>query len=93
MPTRRTALQGALALSAAALTPAWGDSPVAKTKHGRVRGATNEGILVFKGVRYGADTGPTRFMAPQAPAAWRKTIDALQYGAASPQTSGSESSS
>jgi len=90
MPTRRTALQGALVLSAAALSPAWGTAPVAKTKHGRVRGYANDGVLVFKGVRYGADTGPTRFLAPRTPATWRKTLDALQYGAASPQTSRNE---
>lgn len=93
MPTRRTALQGALILSAAALSPAWGGSPVAKTKHGRVRGAVDQGILVFKGVRYGADTGPTRFMPPKPPTAWRKTVDALQYGPASPQTSTNETAS
>jgi para-nitrobenzyl esterase len=93
MPTRRTALQGALALSAAALSNAWGGAPVAKTKHGRVRGYVNDGIAVFKGVRYGADTGPTRFMPPRPPTPWRKTIGALQYGPASPQGSINETTS
>ncbi len=43
------------------------------------------GILVFRGVRYGADTGPRRFQPPQPPAPWSGIVPALEYGAASPQ--------
>ena len=37
-------------------------APLARTNHGPVRGYLDNGIKVFKGVRYGADTGPRRFM-------------------------------
>ena len=47
------------------------DSPVARTRHGPVRGYLDSGIQVFKGVRYGADTGlhllPQLASAPPAP--------------------------
>lgn len=81
--TRRAAVAAALAFSAA---PAMGaTSPVARTAHGRVRGYVDEGILAFRGVRYGADTGPRRFQPPKPPAPWRGVLPALEYGAASPQ--------
>ncbi|VXB83077.1 carboxylesterase/lipase family protein [Massilia sp. 9I] len=62
-------------------------SPVAMTRHGRVRGYRDDGIQVFKGVRYGADTAARRFMAPVAPLAWDGVRDALEHGASSPQSS------
>lgn len=65
-----------------------GKGPVVKTVAGRVRGQTlANGIHAFKGVRYGADTGPRRFMAPVPPAPWTDIADATAYGAASPQGS------
>lgn len=72
---------GALASPASAQP----NAPVVRTTHGRVRGATQNGVHVFKGVRYGADTAPRRFQAPLAPARWSGVQDALTYGAASPQ--------
>ena len=42
-------------------------APVAVTAHGPVRGYRDGGVLVFKGVRYGADTGPRRFDLPAPP--------------------------
>jgi para-nitrobenzyl esterase len=60
-------------------------SPIARTRHGPVRGAVEDGILVFRGVRYGADTGPRRFWPPAPPTAWTKPREALRYGAAAPQ--------
>jgi para-nitrobenzyl esterase len=66
---------------------AWGaEAPVARTRHGPVRGYLDRGISVFKGVRYGADTGPRRFQPPMAPAPWSEVRDATAYGAASPQS-------
>ena len=50
-----------------------------------MRGYLDGGIKVFKGVRYGADTGPRRFQPPVAPTAWREVREAKTYGAASPQ--------
>lgn len=60
-------------------------SPVARTRHGPVRGFADDGILVFKGVRYGADTAPQRFQPPLPPTPWREVAPALEYGPASPQ--------
>ena len=68
-----------------------GESPVAATKWGQVRGYTDNGIQVFKGIRYGADTGQRRFGPPLPPEKWTDIRDAIAYGAASPQGSrGSE---
>jgi para-nitrobenzyl esterase len=63
------------------------DSPVATTKAGRVRGYADNGINVFKGIRYGADTTGRRFMAPIPPESWPEVRNALAYGPASPQQS------
>lgn len=63
------------------------DSPVATTNAGRVRGYTDNGINVFKGIRYGADTTGRRFMPPLPPSPWPDVRDALTYGPASPQQS------
>jgi para-nitrobenzyl esterase len=66
---------------------ATGQSPVATTRHGRIRGYRDNGIDVFKGVRYGADTALRRFMAPLAPQAWSGVLEALEHGPSSPQSS------
>ena len=90
MPTRRTLV--AAAALAVGMVPAGGvraegTAPVATTRHGRVRGYVDQGIRVFKGVRYGADTSTRRFRPAVAPEAWRDIRDATVYGAASPQKS------
>jgi para-nitrobenzyl esterase len=59
---------------------------VAETKHGRVRGTVQDGILTFKGIRYGADTETTRFAAPAKPTPWEGVLDATSFGASCPQT-------
>ena len=81
--TRRS-VAGLLAASLAAPALAV-ESPIARTRHGPVRGYVDQGIRVFKGVRYGADTTGRRFMPPMAPAPWRNVVDATSYGPASPQ--------
>jgi para-nitrobenzyl esterase len=60
-------------------------NPVVTTTYGKVKGAVEAGINVFKGVRYGADTATTRFQAPRAPEPWTDVKDALAYGNSAPQ--------
>lgn len=60
--------------------------PIALTEYGKVKGIAGDGILTFKGIRYGADTATTRFAAPAEPAPWNDVRDATAYGASCPQT-------
>jgi len=54
-------------------------APIAKTRYGSVSGTLEDGIRVFRGVPYGADTAPIRFQAPLPPAPWTgvKACDAF----------------
>ena len=79
---------GAAAAAALVLAPlarAAGKSVVARTAAGRVRGLIDRDLQIFRGIRYGADTGPRRFQPPQAPVPWRGVLDAVAFGPASPQ--------
>ncbi|NKB98067.1 MAG: carboxylesterase family protein [Pseudomonadales bacterium] len=60
-------------------------SPIANTQFGPVRGFFDDGVTTFKGIRYGADTSTTRFVAPAAPSEWNVPADALAFGPACPQ--------
>ncbi|HTE41174.1 MAG TPA: carboxylesterase family protein, partial [Steroidobacteraceae bacterium] len=63
------------------------DAPIAKTAYGRVRGVTQDGVNIFKGVPYGASTaGKNRFMPPVAPTPWTDVRDTLAYGPSTPQS-------
>jgi para-nitrobenzyl esterase len=54
----------------------------AKTTYGDVRGASSNGVIVFKGIPYaGAPAGPFRFKAPPKLKPWTGVRDALLYGA------------
>jgi para-nitrobenzyl esterase len=93
---RRAVLAGVAAASLAGLAStarAAGKAPVAATQYGKVRGVEVDGIKVFKGVRYGADTGPRRFLPPLPPAPWTGVVEALAYGPSSPQTKAKEPTS
>ena len=80
---RRTFLGGAAALIA---TPAFAARaarrPIVATTLGRVRGTSEDGLSVFRGLRYGV---AERFRAPSAPPVSRDVIDASNYGASAPQ--------
>jgi para-nitrobenzyl esterase len=79
-------LAGALAWARPALAQA---APIVETAHGKVQGLVENGVKVFKGVRYGAYTGgPARFQPPSAPMPWAGVKDCTAYGASSPQMGG-----
>ncbi|MCX6544593.1 MAG: carboxylesterase/lipase family protein [Acidobacteria bacterium] len=91
----RTLLTGVGALAGAGFVPrpgfagsAQSSAPVASTASGRIRGFVDTGIAVFKGVRYGADTAPRRFLPPMPPVPWIGVRDALEFGPVAPQPTG-----
>jgi para-nitrobenzyl esterase len=51
-----------------------------------VRGSIDRGIRVFKGIPYGADTAPRRFMAPIPPLPWIGIRNTTNFGPRAPQT-------
>jgi len=57
------------------------DSPIAKTTKGQLRGLSENGVLVFKGVAYaGPCDGKNRFKPPTALEPWTGVRDAVEYG-------------
>ena len=65
-----------------------GVQPVVHTKFGPVRGRMLDGVAVFLGIPYGADTRERRFQPPVPPAPWTGVRDALVWGDRAPQLSG-----
>jgi len=96
IPSRRTFVRNTAAWLAVAHATQWiGDAAaegvgvIAPTSSGRVRGAINSGINVFKGIPYGGPTnGRNRFMPPVKPLPWTDVRDALAYGPTAPQALG-----
>jgi len=61
-------------------------SAVAKTQYGKVRGYVDAGVLTFKGIPYGQDTGrENRWLPAKPPKPWNGEYPALIYGANCPQ--------
>jgi para-nitrobenzyl esterase len=80
-----TATAATAALSTNAANAQTATSPVVMTRAGPVEGQVKNGISVFLGLRYGADTGKARFQPPVKPEPWKDVYKADHYGAASPQ--------
>lgn len=92
--SRRDVIANGLIVSAglsagmfSARSTAAASEPVAETAVGKVKGTTQDGVHVFKGVPYGASTaGRNRFMPPQPTVPWKGVRDALEYGPSTPQS-------
>src|SRR5690349_11697337 len=60
--------------------------PVVPTFNGPVRGRDEDGIAVFRGIRYGVPpTGPERFKLSRRPHPWTEPLDAFSLGASAIQ--------
>jgi para-nitrobenzyl esterase len=60
-------------------------APIASIRSGRIRGFSDQGILVFEGIPYGADTSSTRFAPAVSPQPWSGVRDCLAFGPQAPQ--------
>ena len=81
---------GTFCLAPALIARGAAGSPVASTTSGRVRGFLENGVFVFRGVRYGADTSRRRFMPPLPPIPWEGVVETFDYGPAAPQSNTDE---
>jgi Carboxylesterase family len=75
-----------VSISAFAVQSKGTDAVVVKTVAGLVKGETERGVLVFRGIRYAASpAGPLRFHPPVPPVAWTEVWPALDFAPACPQ--------
>jgi len=73
-------LVSALSASRARVQSARTD-PVVETATGRLRGRVLDGVVTFKGIRYGASTGgANRLQLPVKPRPWTGILDAIDFG-------------
>ncbi|HEY0307468.1 MAG TPA: carboxylesterase family protein [Acidobacteriaceae bacterium] len=91
---RRRFLQGTALYAGAALLPratplfATTSTPIATTTYGKISGAVDNGVMVFKGVPYGADTAGRRFQPPAPLTPWTGVRIANEFGPRAPQGGG-----
>ncbi|MFB6481586.1 carboxylesterase/lipase family protein [Streptomyces virginiae] len=79
-------IPGGPAGTAHAAPSAGGSSPVVELSSGRLRGAVEGGLTVFKGVPYAAPpVGPLRWRPAQPHPGWAGTRDATAFGPSAPQ--------
>jgi len=65
------------------------NDPVVKTNKGYIKGETENGVAVFKGVPYAAPpVGSLRFMPPAEHAAWKDTLAVQKFGSIATQPGG-----
>jgi len=60
-------------------------APLATTTAGKISGAVEDGINVFKGVPYGGDTAKTRFQTPAPPSPWKGVLECTRFTTMAPQ--------
>lgn len=80
-----TTLATGVALAVGPLVQADTSYPLAATRSGKIRGVTEHGVHIFRGVPYGADTSHRRFMPALQEEKWDGIRDAFYFGPAAPQ--------
>ena len=61
------------------------ENAIVETSAGKVRGYTQDGVFIFKGMPYGETTaGENRFMPPKKPTSWTGVRPALAWGPVAP---------
>ncbi len=81
-----TILCAVFSIAAFAVKSKGTDGVVVKTSSGPVKGETEKGVLVFRGIRYAvAPVGMLRFRPPVPPIAWTEARSALDFAPACPQ--------
>lgn len=85
--SRRSVLgAGAGMLAAGAARAQGAEGNVVETTEGRYRGRVENGVQVFRGLRYGADTsGAGRFLPPRPAERFAGIRDAFEFGDQAPQ--------
>jgi para-nitrobenzyl esterase len=56
-----------------------GKTAIVSTEYGKVRGTVKQGVNVFLGIPYGADTGTARFQPPGPAKPWDGILEATSY--------------
>ncbi|MFT3830284.1 MAG: carboxylesterase family protein [Opitutaceae bacterium] len=64
------------------------EPPHVQTTAGPITGEERDGVLVFKGVPYGADTATTRFAPPRPPEPWSAPRECREFGPMALQPAG-----